>query len=152
LFFVTSWQDQHESNKLTFDGIVDRKGRPKNEYFKLQHFLGESGTVSNNKTVSILKPAMPVFENDVLHYYSMLYKDGEGWIDGQNTENYFFEWSLVKQDEHGNHLAIRDIHNGPVLRLKIPKNHEYFKLLLTVTDGNSIATTITKLNTPLVDD
>jgi len=152
LFFVTSWQDQHESNKLTFDGIIDRKGRSKNEYFQLKHVLNETETVNENKTVRILKPATPVYENEVLHYYSMLYIDGNGWIGGHDTESYSFEWSLVKQDEHGNHLAIRDIHNGPVLRLRVPKNYEYFKLLLTVTDGNSIATTITKLNTPLVDD
>jgi hypothetical protein len=25
------------------------------------------------------------------------------------------------QDKHGNYLAIKDIHTGPVLRLKIPK-------------------------------
>ncbi|MCC5941172.1 MAG: glycosyltransferase [Balneolaceae bacterium] len=152
IFFVTSWQDEHESNKLTFDGITDRKGRPKNEYFQLQHHLSETNNVNENNTVRILKPARRLYESDVYHFYSMIYKDEKGWVDGQMAEGYSFEWSLVKQDEHGNHLAIRDIHEGPVLELKIPKNYDYFKLLLTVTNNKSIATTITRLNTPLVDN
>jgi cellulose synthase (UDP-forming) len=88
----------------------------------------------------------------VLHYYSMLYNENEGWKYGLTYENYSFEWSLIKCDEYGNYLAVKDIDTGPVLRLKIPKNHEYFKLLLTVSDGNSITSTITTLNTPLVQN
>jgi cellulose synthase/poly-beta-1,6-N-acetylglucosamine synthase-like glycosyltransferase/beta-mannanase len=151
-FFVTSWQDQHESNKLTFDGITDRKGRAKDEYFQLYYFLHETDTIVNKRTTRILKPATPLYENSVLYYYSMLYDEDEGWKYGQVCENYSFEWSLIKCDEYGNYLAVKDIDTGPVLRLKIPENHEYFKLLLTVSDGKTITSTITTLNTPLVHD
>jgi hypothetical protein len=82
----------------------------------------------------------------------MLYDEDEGWKYGQVCENYSFEWSLIKCDEYGNYLAVKDIDTGPVLRLKIPENHEYFKLLLTVSDGKTITSTITTLNTPLVHD
>lgn len=149
-FFVTSWQDQHESNKLTFDGVTDRKGREKDEYFQLYDSLHESDTTSSNKYARILKPATPLHENSVLQYHAMLYDDNEGWEYGQAYENYSFEWSLVKRDEHGNYLAVKDIDTGPVLNLKIPENYEYFELLLTVSDGNSVTTTITTLHTPLV--
>jgi cellulose synthase (UDP-forming) len=60
--------------------------------------------------------------------------------------------SLIKCDEYGNYLAVKDIDTGPVLRLKIPKNHEYFKLLLRVSADNSITSTITTLNIPLVQN
>ena len=148
-FFVASWQDQHESNKLTFEGIIDRKGRAKYQYFHLYNSLHESDSVNNKITARILKPAINLYKNEVLDYHAMLYNDDEGWKYGQYFESYSFEWSLVKCDENGNYLAVRDIGNGPFLRLKIPENHEYFELLLTVSDGNSITSTITTLNTHL---
>ncbi len=149
-FFVTSWQDRHESNKLTFDGIIDRKGQAKGEYFQLYNSLNGSDSITNKINARILKPATPLYENELLNYHAMLYDNSEGWKYGQDLENYTFEWSLVKCDEHGNYLAIKDIGTGPFLRLKVPENHDYFKLLLTVSDGNSVATIITTLNTPLI--
>lgn len=149
-FFITSWQDQHESNKLTFDGITDRKGRAKAEYFQLYDTLNGPDSTTDTSIIRILKPAKPLYENEVLNYHAMIYNDNEGWIYGKNFENYSFEWALVKSDENGNYLAIRDIGTGPFLRLKIPENHDYFKLLLTISDGNSVTSTITTLNTPLL--
>ncbi|MEX0660661.1 MAG: glycosyltransferase [Balneolaceae bacterium] len=148
-FFITSWQDQHESNKLTLDGITDRNGRAKNEYVQLIHSLHESNTTNNKIIARILKPAIRLYGNSDLHYNAMLYDNDEGWEYGVNYEDYSFEWLLVKCDEHGNYLAVKDIDTGPVLRLKIPENHEYFKLLLTVSDGNTVTSTITTLHTPL---
>ncbi len=150
-FFVASWQDQHESNKLTFDGIIDRKGRAKIAYFQLKHSLLESSALPDNKTARILKPARRVVEKEDLQFHSMIFDENEGWKYGQSFDNLSFEWSLVKRDEHGNYLAVRDIHTGPELSLRIPENYEYFKLLLTVSDGRSIATDLTTLNIPLVD-
>ncbi|SHF44031.1 Glycosyltransferase, catalytic subunit of cellulose synthase and poly-beta-1,6-N-acetylglucosamine synthase [Mariniphaga anaerophila] len=151
-FFVTSWQDQHESNKLTFDGIIDRKGRTKTEYFTLLHSLQNADSITTKPTVRILKPAVLLYDHLTLEYYSMLYIDGEGWKYGLDFNDLSFEWALIKCDQYGNYLAIKDIDSGPVLRLRIPKNHEYFKLLLTVSDGKSVTETITTLNTPLKFD
>ena len=151
-FFVTSWQDQHESNKLTFDGITDRKGRVKTEYFKLYNSLNGSDLIKEQINARILRPAKRVYENDVLQYYAMLYNDNDGWQKGQANSEYSYEWALVKRDEHGNYLAVKDISKRPVLSLRIPENYEYFKLLLTVSDGNMVTSTITTLNTPLVQN
>ncbi|MEX1213302.1 MAG: glycosyltransferase family 2 protein [Balneolaceae bacterium] len=150
-FFVTSWQDQHESNKLTFDGITDRKGRVKNDYVQLLHTMQESDARSNPITARILKPATGLYANDLLDYYAMIYNGNGEWEYGQESRGYAFEWSLVKCDEYGNYLAVRDIGTRPVLTLKIPENHEYFRLLLTVSDGTTVASTITPLHTPLMD-
>ncbi len=149
-FFLTSWQDQHESNKLTFDGITDRNGRPRTEYFRLNNSLHESDSIINKKTVRILKPAVPIYGKLLLDYYAMVSIENEEWKYGLDFENFDFEWSLIKCDKYGNYLAIKEIDTGPVLRLRIPENHEYFKLLLTVSDGKSVTTTITRLNTPLL--
>ncbi|MCH8557348.1 MAG: glycosyltransferase [Balneolia bacterium] len=150
-FFVTSWQDQHESNKLTFDGIIDRKGRARAEYFQLKEYLNDTEAIAANKHIRILKPALAVHSGNFLDYYAKLYDEDEGWVNGSSLDGFSFEWSLVKTDENGNYLAVRDIHSGPNLRLRIPQNHEYFRLLLTVSDGQEIATDLTPLNIPLID-
>ncbi len=132
--FIPSWQDQHESNKLTFDGLMDRKGRVR----------------SDSITARILKPATRLYIDYEFNYHAVVYTDEGGWTSSQPDDPYTYEWALVKCDKHGNYLAVKDIGTGPVLSLTIPENHDYFRLLLTVSDGTSVATTITTLNTPLV--
>jgi cellulose synthase (UDP-forming) len=148
-FFVTSWQDQHESNKLSFDGLTDRKGRFKTSYFSLLNFLQDSNMNDISPQVKILKPSMLINENMQLDYYAMIYDDAKGWKFGSQEADLDFEWSLVKCDIYGNPLAIKDIGNGPRLKLEIPRHHEYFRLLLTVSNGETISTHLTKLNTAL---
>ncbi len=148
-FFITSWQDQHESSKLSFDGLTDRKGRYKNSFYSLLNFLQDVKTDSFTPEVKILKPSMLINENMQLDYHAMIYHDGEGWIFGNQAEGLNFEWSLVKCDIYGNPLALKDIGNGPELTLKIPRNHEYFRLLLTVSNGETISTYQTHLHTSL---
>jgi hypothetical protein len=60
-----------------------------------------------------------------------------------------FEWSLLKCDKYGNYLALRKISQGPVINLKIPEEQDLYRLLLTVSDGITVNSTITRLNTPL---
>jgi cellulose synthase/poly-beta-1,6-N-acetylglucosamine synthase-like glycosyltransferase len=148
-FFITSWRDKQESNKLTFNGITDRKGRFKSEYFKLFNALQDSGIETDNSKIKILKPTIPLYPNNTVEYYAVIYNDSLGWKHGTQLEGYDFEWSLVKCDKYGNYLAVKDIGEGPLLSLKIPANHEYFKLLLTASDGKAVKTFVTALNTPL---
>jgi cellulose synthase/poly-beta-1,6-N-acetylglucosamine synthase-like glycosyltransferase len=149
-FFITSWRDLHESNRLTFNGITDRKGRFKTEYFNLMYALKDSAIGDDNSMIRILRPAALIYENATYQYYAMIYNDTIGWKHGMQVDGYEFEWSLVKCDKFGNFLAVRDVGIGAVLSLTIPQNHEYFKLLLTASNGMSVTTTITSLNTPLV--
>jgi cellulose synthase (UDP-forming) len=148
-FFITSWQDQHESSKLSFDGITDRKGRYKNSYYILLNFLQNVNLNNFTPEVKILKPSMLIYENMQLDYHAMIYHDVEGWKYGNQAEGLNYEWSLIKCDVYGNPLAIKDIGNGPVLTLDIPRNHEYFRLLLTISNGETISTYQTHLHTSL---
>jgi cellulose synthase (UDP-forming) len=149
-FFITSWRDLHESNKLTFSGITDRKGRFKNEYFKLMNILQDSVIQIYNSKFRILKPTIPIYSNNIHQYYAVVYSESESWKYGMQVDGYNFEWSLVKCDKYGNYLAVKDVGIGPVISLNIPENHEYFRLMLTVSDGKTIITDITTLNTPYV--
>jgi cellulose synthase (UDP-forming) len=148
-FFVTSWQDQHESSKLSFDGLIDRKGRYKNSYFSLLNFLKNENIKNNTPKVKILKPSMLIYEGMRLDYHAMIYDEDEGWKFGNQAENLYYEWSLVKCDIYGNPLAIKDIGYGSPLTLEIPHSHEYFRLLLTVSNGETISTHLTDLHTSL---
>lgn len=149
-FFITAWQDQHESNKLTFDGIVDRKGRFKTYYFTLLNTLQKSDSNVESPTIRILKPASLIYEGYMFDYYAMYYDTIQGWKQGGEIKDLDFEWSLVKCDLFGNYLAIKDIGKNAKISLKIPQDHETYRLLLTTTRGETITTTITRLNTPFV--
>lgn len=151
-FFITAWQDQHESNKLTFNGLLDRKGRFKTDYFMLLNNLQKNNTKITSAKVRIIKPATLIFEDQILDFHAMCYDDIEGWRHGGKVNDTKFEWSLVKCDIHGNCLAIRDVGIGERLSLKIPKDHELYRLLLTASKGDTITTTITTLNTKLVQE
>ena len=72
----------------------------------------------------------------------------EGWKFGWQIKDLSFEWSLIKCDNYGNYLAIKDIGRGSKISLKLPENQELYRLLLTACSGDTITTTITKLKTP----
>ncbi len=149
-FFITSWKDKHESNKLTFDGITDRKGRYRTDYFNLLNALKDSGYTITDLKAGIIKPAVPLHYRSLLDFYAMVYDENEGWKYGEVRKELKFEWSLIRCDNYGNYLAIKDIGKGPKLTLEIPKNPEYYKLLLTTINGKTISSTVSTLNTPVV--
>ena len=152
-FFIEAWQDQYETNKLTFDGLIDRKGRYKTEYFKLLNTIKKSSIKGTTPIVRILKPSTLVVENNILDFFAMHYDKTEGWKRGEEMSDLIFEWSLVKCDKYGNYLSIEDIGNGPKLSLKIPRNYKFYRLLLTTSKEGIITTsTITTLNTPLIQN
>ena len=151
-FFITAWQDQHESNKLTFNGIIDRKGRNKKEYFDLLNTVHKSNLKISNSTIRILKPAKPIYEGNILKYYALAYNKNNGWSEELPTNLEYLEWSLVKCDKYGNYIAIKDMGKGSKIALEIPEGHQSYRLLLTVVDKRGfISTTMTRLNTPLTE-
>ncbi len=147
-FFISAWRDIHESNKLTFDGILDWKGRFRTDYFQLQNALKNLNDSISMPIVKILKPAVLIYENDILNFHALWYDDSMGWRFTAEGVDFNYTWSLVKCDNFGNALAIKEIGTGPALRLKIPANYENFKLLLTASNGKKVTSDLTRLNTP----
>ncbi|MDN3666878.1 glycosyltransferase [Algibacter miyuki] len=148
-FFITGWQDKHESNKLVFDGLIDRKGRQKKSYLEAISAINSKPVSVELPKIKILKPSKLIYENNTHTYYAMIYSDS--WIYGSDSENLEFEWALIKCDEFGNYLAIKEKGFGPSLQLKIPENHDLYRLQLTAIKSGYTTTTITTLNTPLLD-
>jgi cellulose synthase/poly-beta-1,6-N-acetylglucosamine synthase-like glycosyltransferase len=151
-FIISSWKDTHESNKLTFNGITDRNGRCKKDYYKLMNVLKDSNVIIDDSKFRILRQTIPLYANNTLNYYAMVFNEKYGWKYGTELNNYQFEWSLVKCDKYGNYIAIKDVSKGPVCSLKIPVNFKYFRLLLTTSDGKTISQNVCELNSPLNPD
>ena len=148
-FFLKAWQDTHESNKLTFDGLLDRKGRFKPDYLKLMNLLQKKIIDPNLPKIKILKPAKLVYENINLNYQAMYYDNTNGWKYVSDESHLKLEWSIVKCDSYGNFIAIKDIGDNPNIVVKIPKDYERYRIMLTVMNGNYTTTNMTTLNTPL---
>lgn len=149
-FFITAWQDKHESNKLVFDGLIDRKGRPKQSFQKAFSAIHADNLNTDFPKIKILKPSKLIHPNNTHTFYAMLFDEKEGWVFASDSENLEFEWALIKCDEYGNFLAIKEKGYSANLILSIPENHELYRLHLTVIKDGIVTNAITKLNTPLL--
>ncbi|WP_111708558.1 glycosyltransferase [Lutibacter citreus] len=150
-FYVSQWQDKHESNYLNFKGLIDRKGRFKSECSEFLALLGKSKLVSNNEKYNILKPSKYIFDGQENTYRAVVYNEDNGWGFTSKYKDLKYEWSLIKCDEFGNYLAINEIGEGSELVLKLPKSHDLYRLhLAIIKKENVIASIVTELNTPII--
>jgi cellulose synthase (UDP-forming) len=147
-FYLTEWQDQYRSNKLTFRGLIDRKGRFKSDYFKLFNTLNDNANSKECLKVKILNPSRLIYDSRVFPYHAMINDMEKDWVFGEDIDGLKYEWSLIKCDKFGNPITVLDLGNESKIELEIPNNNKFYKLLLTVIDGDCASTTITRLNTP----
>jgi hypothetical protein len=91
-----------------------------------------------------------LYDNSLQSYYAMCFDSLKGWNPGGERTDLNFEWSLVRCDEYGNYLAIKDIGTGDKVTFRIPLDYERYRLLLTTKKGEFIIQNITRLNTPLL--
>ncbi len=150
-FYITSWQDKHESNKLDFYGLVDRKGRYKEDYYTLHSKLAKTNYKAVFPKFKILKPSKLIFDNTPYTYRAMFYDDSKGWTFATDNDGFKFEWSLIKCDDYGNYLAVKDVGFNATLNLTAPEKNENYKLLLTIIKGDKITTSLTSLKTPVLN-
>jgi cellulose synthase (UDP-forming) len=134
--FLSNWQDEKWTNKVSFDGVKDFSGKYKSKTFTLP--------------VKILKPAAGTFADTELAYHAIVKKNGRWKLAAASEENLRYEWKLVKTDQYANPLTVTDVGAGPQLMLKIPKNADFYQLYLYAIQGDSVKAVIrSTLNTPL---
>ncbi|WP_158409033.1 glycosyltransferase family 2 protein [Formosa agariphila] len=147
-YFITSWQDQHEMNVVSFKGLIDRKGRYKTDYFEYDALSSSSNKgVNDALKINILKPAKLAYPKSVLIYHVLLLNENDDWIIPERGD-LEYEWLLVKKDKYGNRLAIEQISNEKELYLTIPNNQRLYELQLSVVNGDKVYTCLTALHTP----
>lgn len=130
-FVLSNFQDEHYSNWVTFDGIVDVYGHPRILYSEVKQILTGEGVETGEINPKILRPAEPLFPGSNARYNAYIFRNGE-WVAGDETnQDYIFEWALVKSDEYGNPLAIKKIGSGVFTDVIIPENYKNYRLMLT---------------------
>jgi hypothetical protein len=85
----------------------------------------------------------------MLTYHIIFKKDSSHWqlYDG-DVQDLRFEWYLVKLDQYGNTMFIKQAGEGPSLELYIPHDPQYYKLYVEAVSGDDIRMINTILNTP----
>ncbi len=149
--FIASWQDKHELNKLSFDGLIDRKGRLKESYYNVYSHNNSQNAIFDIPEISILRPAQLIYDDMSYTYTAMIYSNNQGWKPGSKNGKLNYEWTLIKCDRYGNEIALKELAKTPKLRLKVPKNHDSYRLQLSVLKGNQVRQVQTKLHTLLID-
>lgn len=136
-FILSNFQDEHYSNWVTFDGIVDVYGHPRLMYSEVKNILTSKQVKLEDIRPKVLRPAIPLFPGSSAQYSAYLFRNGE-WISGKKAiDLYTFEWALIKSDEYGNPLAIKKLGTGNVIDLIIPENYENYRLMLTAINQKS---------------
>ena len=108
-------------------------------------------TTFNIPEISILKPAELIYDNILYAYTAVTYSNKGGWELDSEEAKFNYEWTLIKCDKYGNEIALKELAKTPVIKLKIPKNHDDYKLQLSVVKGNQVRQVRTRLHTPLID-
>jgi cellulose synthase/poly-beta-1,6-N-acetylglucosamine synthase-like glycosyltransferase/beta-mannanase len=146
--FITNWQNRRETNKVTFDGLLDFEGRKKKEYAVVRDLWNQTKMDISLPEFRILRPAIPLLPDWVVSYY-VVYHNSHTWLYPDENNDYIFEWHLAKNDVFGNTLAIKKLGTGPSVALAVPEHYHNYDIVLTVVKGEMSTSIQTTLNTPL---
>lgn len=147
-FYLPAWQDQYKLNYLSFNGLIDRKGFKKGDYFKAGNLINKDILDEEKLRVKILKRLNITWSGYDEIYYAMVLNEKRQWEFAAESENLIFEWSLLKLDQNGNYIGVKKVGDKPILHLIVPQNHHTYNLELSVSQGKMSYNHITTLNTP----
>tara|TARA_R110002033_G_scaffold171214_1_gene218618 strand:+ start:34252 stop:38064 length:3813 start_codon:yes stop_codon:yes gene_type:complete len=148
---LRNWQDQWESNQITFDGILDRKGRRKPAFEKIKGLWKTKVAFENKNKIQILLPAVLLYTNNTEIYRALIYENNKWNYPADDGFASKLEWSLIKNDEFGNSLAMKYLGKGARITITIPEDYERYEILLSLEKDGIISSTKSKLNIPLIN-
>ena len=149
-FIISNWQDEHHGNWLSFNGLVDFMGNKK-------YILGQTAALLKGTappsplTVKILKPSISLFPGSKVNFKAVL-QNGQEWLSpALSGEKVEFDWFLIKNDQFGNHLAIRDLGSGQDIQIIIPNDYEHYQIRISARRAGSkyFSSHVSSLHTPL---
>jgi len=129
---LSNFQDEHYSNWVTFDGIVDVYGHPRVLYSEVKKALTGKPAKIEEVNPKILRPAQALFPNIPARYHAYIFQHGEWETGTKASELYIFKWALIKTDEYGNSLALKELGEGFYIDVNIPEEYKNYRLMLTV--------------------
>ncbi|TMM58198.1 glycosyltransferase [Maribacter algarum] len=147
--FIKNWQNEWRVKDITFDGVLDFRGKKKSDFFKLKNIWNVPKHTFLVPKIRILKPSLRLMPGDKVSYHALINQDGK-W-EHTNTKNLKdkFEWMFIKYDQSGNVLAIKPLGINSKIDVTIPTEYTNYNLLLTYTEANVATSVIETLNTPL---
>ncbi len=151
---IRSWQDQWEANHVTFDGLLNHRGQPKRTYYNLASRWADGPLKEASGSISILRPAVPLYAGDKVTYYAKRY-EAEAWRDPTPGEGADYEWFLIKRGWFGEPIALKSLGRASSLELTIPENYEFYQLMLTYRESGTDTPAISvkkTLNLPLYSE
>ncbi|WP_053992569.1 glycosyltransferase [Mangrovimonas sp. TPBH4] len=144
---LSEWQDRFEVNRVTFDGLVDRMGGFKKEYFDYVSYTSLNANSQKAPTVKVLKPYKILTPGYDFTYSAMEYDDSLGWhVPDEGDHPSEFEWSLVKTNSKGDFLTINSVGSSQKVDIEMPRNYNDYRLLLTVKRGEILYNYLTRLD------
>jgi beta-mannanase len=149
--FLKNWQDIHDRDYLTFDGILDHWGRRKSAWARVEKLWGNHRPQDTLPSIKILRPAILTSADSRLTYRAIM-DAGQQWKLAQSVSppDIRFEWYLVRTDEWGNPVTMEHAGSGTSLELKIPQKTSRYRLYLVAVRGTEITTAYSQLNIPLI--
>lgn len=147
--FISSFQDLGTRDHVSFSGLVNHKGKLKEEYLLVQNKWTKKQNGIKPRTIRILKKAKSIEPGTSMKYY-VLRRQGDQWdIVDRPIEGMEFHWHLVKTDGYGHGIYMEYLGKGIDIRLDPPEDYNDYELLLTADVGDYVIQTRTKLHTPL---
>lgn len=147
---LENWQDERQSNWMTFDGLVDFRGRKKERLVEVANHWKKPRIPKIDFQSRILKPAEPLYPGQIYTYHAAVF-NGKDWsLNSSIKEDYEFEWNLIKTDVFGNPLAVKKLGTKPEIDVIIPENYENYEIMLITRkeNGEYVKTSRTSLHTP----
>jgi cellulose synthase/poly-beta-1,6-N-acetylglucosamine synthase-like glycosyltransferase len=147
--FMADWQDQETKNLVTFDGLKDKSGRDKFSLCQLrQRWTGQTSP-GDMPGIKILRPATTILPNIDLTYHALVEENNEWQLADSARADLKFHWYLVKTDNFGNNIFMKDIGKGKDITFSVADDPSAYRLYLTAARGKVITTSLSTLNTPL---
>ena len=147
---IENWQNQWETGKVTFNGLLNFDGSKKAAFKKLANAWEPNKIDYSFPDIDILRPAIPLLSGGVVRFDAII-KNSENWELLTENTSYQLKWYLVKTDQFDEAIAIKEIGEGQFVNLEIPKDYNHHRLLLIVNSHGYSNTVLKTLNLPLYE-
>lgn len=147
-FLARNWQDQWNDQSVAFDGLLDLLGRKRLGYHVLANAWAGQPIPEIEGGIAILRPASLTSVGGHAAYRAKRFTGGQ-WTSPDPESETSYHWFLVKNDDFGNPIAVKDLGTGASVSLKIPEEYPDFSLKLTYEAGDLLLSDEVPLNLPL---
>ena len=148
--FIANWQDEETRDYISLDGLKDKAGMNKLDYFQLLHSWQKKSLPVQIPEISILKPAVAVYPGTFLQYH-VLKLINNHWVLATANDSLNYKWCLVKNDQFGNPISMKDLGKGSSVSFTSTDYPQDYSICLYVSNGNYVNIIRSSLNMSLQD-